>query len=167
MKSYAQGVLSAKTDFLNLKRYCLRSVLLKKWKLLEVIKRCPKPCSTIPCIRENSFSPFDSEPLATLRFVISWHQKRMNLQNILQNIEHRVVYFARNFPRVIILFWCHESSKRRVANSTESNGLNRFSRMGGIVKQGLWHVFNTTSSSHFFNKTVRELYIRVMTSKKF
>ena len=32
---------------INLKRYSSRSVLLKKWKLLEEIKY-PKPCSTIP-----------------------------------------------------------------------------------------------------------------------
>ena len=28
-------------------RYCIKSVSLKKWELFEVIKRCPKPFSTI------------------------------------------------------------------------------------------------------------------------
>ena len=31
-------------------------------------KRCPKPSSTIAFICENKFNPFDSVPLATLRF---------------------------------------------------------------------------------------------------
>ena len=43
-----------------LKRYCLRSVLLKKWELPDVIKRCPKPCSTIPLICKGRFNLFDS-----------------------------------------------------------------------------------------------------------
>ena len=36
----------------------------------------------------------------------------------------------------VILFWCHAISKRRVTHTTESNGLNLFSRIRRIVKQG-------------------------------
>ena len=68
-------------------------------KLLEEIRRWPKPCFTIPIIRENRFSPFDFVPLATLRFGISQHHKRMTMQNFLQSyerdvwiIEHSEVY---------------------------------------------------------------------------
>ena len=39
--------------------------------VLEVIKWCPKPYSTIPFLRENRFNPFDYAPLANLRFEIS------------------------------------------------------------------------------------------------
>ena len=35
-----------------LKKYCSRWVLLKKWELLGVIKKCTKPYSTIPLIWE-------------------------------------------------------------------------------------------------------------------
>ena len=45
----------------------------------------------------NRFNLFDSVPLATLRFDILWHQKRMTLQNFVQNIEHRVAFSAKNF----------------------------------------------------------------------
>ena len=56
-----------KSDF---KRYCSRSVLLKKQELFVVIKRGPKPCFTVPLIRENRFNPFDSARLATLLFEV-------------------------------------------------------------------------------------------------
>ena len=36
------------------KRYCSKSVLLKKWELFEVIKRYPKPFSINFCICENT-----------------------------------------------------------------------------------------------------------------
>ena len=39
----------------NLKRYRSKLILWKKRVLLEVIKGCPKPFSTIPLIRENTF----------------------------------------------------------------------------------------------------------------
>ena len=52
----------------------------EKRELLEVIKKYSKPCSTIFLICENRFNPYNSVPLATLRFRISWHQKRMALQ---------------------------------------------------------------------------------------
>ena len=35
----------------------------------------------------------------------------------------------------------------------ESNGLNVFLRIWGIVEQDLGHLFITSGSSHFFNKT--------------
>ena len=54
-----------------LKRYCSRSALLKKYELLNVIKRCPKFFFTITLIRENRFDPFDSTPLTMLRFEFS------------------------------------------------------------------------------------------------
>ena len=81
---------------MTLKRYCSRSVLLKKWKLLEVIKRLPKACSTILLIRENRFNPFESVPLTTLRLETTPHQKRMNLQNYLPHKQHNVAYSAWN-----------------------------------------------------------------------
>ena len=56
-----------------------------------------RPCFTISLIHKKTFNPFDSVPLATLRFELSRDQKRMTLQNFLQNIEHRVDYKARKF----------------------------------------------------------------------
>ena len=68
----------------NIKRYCLKSVLLKKWELLEVTKRCPKHFSIILLIRKNRSNPFDSAPLATLHFAILWHHKWLVLHNFSQ-----------------------------------------------------------------------------------
>ena len=45
--------------------YCSKWFLLKKGELPKVMRRCPKPCSTIPLSRENRFNPFDSVRLAT------------------------------------------------------------------------------------------------------
>ena len=47
---------------------------------------------------ENRFNPFgfDYVPLATFRFKLSLHQKKMTLQNFLPIIEHYIAYFARN-----------------------------------------------------------------------
>ena len=53
---------------------------IKKWKVLEVIKRYSKPCSTIFLIRENMFNLLDSVTLAALRFELSCHQKKMTLK---------------------------------------------------------------------------------------
>ena len=72
-----------------LKEILLKSVLLKKLKLLEVIKRYTKFCSTIPFFRENRFKLFDSVLLGTLYFKILRHQKRMTSQNFVQKIEYR------------------------------------------------------------------------------
>ena len=41
-------------SLLLFKRYCAKSVLVKKWERLEETKRCPKPFSTILVIRENT-----------------------------------------------------------------------------------------------------------------
>ena len=49
----------------------------------------PNLCCTIPLIRENRFTPFNFVTLATLRFEISWHHKRMTLENLL-----RISYLA-------------------------------------------------------------------------
>ena len=109
----------------------------------------------IPLIREDRFDPFESAPLATLRFEISFHQKRMTLQNFLQ-IKNAmfVILFCKKFSKVVV-FCCQEISKGRVADGTESNGINLFSRIRGIVisEHGLGHLFITSCSSHFFNKT--------------
>ena len=56
----------------------------------EVIQRCLKPCFTIPLIHETRFSAFDFVSLATLRFELSRHQKRMTLQNFEQNKQRDV-----------------------------------------------------------------------------
>ena len=56
----------------QLKRYCSKSVLLKKWELLNLFRKS--------FIRDNELSPFDSESLATLRFEILRYQKRMTLK---------------------------------------------------------------------------------------
>ena len=42
------------TIVFSLKRCCSKSVLLKKWELFKVTKRCPKPFSTISFICENT-----------------------------------------------------------------------------------------------------------------
>ena len=60
-------------------------------------------------------------------------------------------------------FLMSRKSKRRVANRTESNELNVFWRIREIVKQGLEHLFITSSTivfdSHFFYKTVFEQHL--------
>ena len=53
-------------------------------------KELLKPCSNISFVRENQFNPFEFVPLATLRFEVLWHQKRMTLQNLLQNKQRNV-----------------------------------------------------------------------------
>ena len=54
-----------------------------------------------------------------------------NLQNILQNKQCDVRYYARNFAEPSL------SSKRRDANGRNSCGLNLFSPIMGIVEEGL------------------------------
>ena len=49
--------------------------------------------------------------------------------------------------------------KRRVANGTESNGLNLSSWKRGRVEQGLRDNFIASSSSHIFNRTFLEQYL--------
>ena len=87
--------------------------------ILEVIKRCPKPYSTVLFIRKTRFILCDSLPLETLRFEILRYQKRMTLQ-----ISRRI----RNvmFDDLQEILQRHPFSERRVANSTKLNGLNLF-----------------------------------------
>ena len=61
--------------------------------------------------------------------------------------------FCKKFCKVI-LFWCRVTSKRKVANGTDSIRMNLFLQIRVLVKQGLGHFFIVLSSSHFFNKTV-------------
>ena len=42
------------TTAFSLKRYCSKSILLKKWELFQLTKRYPKPFSTIFFICENT-----------------------------------------------------------------------------------------------------------------
>ena len=49
--------------------------------LPKVTKRYPMPYSNTPLIQKNRFNPFDCVPQTTLHFEISFHQKRMTLQN--------------------------------------------------------------------------------------
>ena len=46
-----------------------------------------------------------------------------------------------------------------IANGTESNELDPFSQIRGIVEQGLGHFFITSSRSHFLNETDFEQYL--------
>ena len=41
----------------------------------------------------------------------------------------------------------------RVDSGTELNGLNHISQIKKIVEKSLGHLFITSNSSHFFNKT--------------
>ena len=71
-------------------------------------------------------------------------------------IEHRVLFsgnFAKSYFSEVTKF------ERKVFNGTESNGVNLLSQIRGIVENSLGHLFITSSSSHFFNKTDLELYI--------
>ena len=104
--------------------------MLVKSKPNEVIKRFPKPCFTIPLIRENRF------------------------------IKHRVPYSARNFAKtsffVVIRF---RNVRWPMVRNTESNGLNLFLRVREIVEKGLRHLFITSNRSYFFNKIDFKQYL--------
>ena len=50
-------------------------------------------------------------------------------------------------------------------NGTESKGINLFSRIKRIMEQGLGHLFNTSNSSQFFNKTDLEQYAYLFTTR--
>ena len=60
-------------------------------------KKYPKLCFTIPLFYVNRFNPFDSVPVATLRFELSWYQKKMTMQNFSLNIEDHFAYSTKNF----------------------------------------------------------------------
>ena len=54
--------------------------------------------------------------------------------------------------RQVILFWCHEMYKCRIANATESNSGTYFRNQENSGTR-FEHLFLTSSGSHFFNKT--------------
>ena len=151
--------------------YSKRSVLLKKWELLEVIQRCPKRCSTIPYIRENRINPVDSVPLATLR-VSKFRDIRKgwlckisrrisdallivreiaNLQNFLQNKERNVRYNLQKIlqshfflmPRIETQD-CQGYGVKRIKSNFADKG-NNGTRFGTSLY--------TSNSPQFFNKT--------------
>ena len=80
--------------------------------ILEVIKICPKPGSTIPLIRKTILNSFDSIPLATLRFEILWHQKRMTLQNL--HLQSHSFPMSRNLETQI----CQWYGVKRIKSSS-------------------------------------------------
>ena len=67
-------------------QYCFKEIRLKigfveemrNTDLTEIIKRFANPCTAILFIRRHKFNLFDNVSLATPRFEISWHQKRIN-----------------------------------------------------------------------------------------
>ena len=120
-----------------LKRYCSRLVLLRKQELLQVIKKCPKSCFTVLLICENKFNPYDSvgPPIGNPALRNFVRSEIDDLAKYLGEYRTSNSFFRKKFWKVI-LFWCLESSKcHSVANGTESNGLNLFSKIKGIVEQ--------------------------------
>ena len=103
-----------------------------------------KPCSTIPFICKNTFSPLNCVPLATLSFELSRHQNKGWLGKISFRISTRYSIFCQKFCKVI-LFWRHKSWKCKVASGMESNALNLFLRIRGLIEQGLEHLFIISS----------------------
>ena len=67
-----------------LKEILLEIGLLKKWELFEVIKRCPKPFSTICFICENTMFIW-LQTIVNPAFAILWHYKRHKFAKILAN----------------------------------------------------------------------------------
>ena len=65
----------------------------------------------------------------------------------------------------ICLLLCYKTANCRVANGTESNGLNRIFENNGVCEKGLEHVFMFSHSSHFFSKTDFEQYISLQLFK--
>ena len=100
------------------KRFVIKKAFCDKKAVCEsVINRCPKPWSTGSFICKNRFIPFDSVSLATLRFELLWRQKRLTLQNVLQNIEYRFAYLARNFETWAFLAEQETQFEYRVSRS--------------------------------------------------
>ena len=77
-------------------------------------------------------------------------------KQIIDNQTSRSV-FCKRFQSHSFLY--HEISKRKVANGTESSGLNLFLADKRNSEHGLEHLFITSSSSHFFNKTDLKQYL--------
>ena len=67
----------------------------------------------------------------------------------------------------IVLFQCHKILKRKVTKDTESNRLNLFLQIRGIVEKDLGYLFITSSSCHFFKKTVLEQYLIQAMAQKY
>ena len=143
-------------------RYCSRSVLSKKWELLEVIKRCPKPCFTIPLIRKNRFNLFE--------YVYHWQNcvskfygiRKRWFCKISYRISHVILLIALLILKEILpsySFLMSWKSKCKIDSVTESKWWNLFSRIRRTVEQRLGHIFITPSSSHFFNKVYLEQYL--------
>ena len=68
----------------SLKRYCSKSVLLKKWELFEVTKRCPNLFPQFPLFAKIRFNSFDSVRLSTLHSQFCDITKGIILQKFLQ-----------------------------------------------------------------------------------
>ena len=143
-------------DILKRYRYCSKSVLLKKWELFKVIQRCPNLVPLFRLSAKMRFNPFDTIGNSVFRNVMIL--KKDDFAKFVEDYWTSRCLICYKFCKVIH-FWCHESSKRRFANGTESNGLNLFFPIRGIVDQGLKHLFNASSSSHVFNKTDFERHI--------
>ena len=77
-----------------LKRHCLRSILLR-WKLLEVINRCPKSCSTIFLVQGYSSQA-----------VHSWLKCREKPQMHPQQIRTSYVYYCSSKLTIFFLLQC-------------------------------------------------------------
>ena len=67
----------------SLKRHCSKSILLKKWELLEEKKRWPEVFPQFLLFTKIRFDSFDSLPLANLHFAILWNHKKHNFAKIL------------------------------------------------------------------------------------
>ena len=131
-------------------------------EVILLIKRCPKPCSTIPLIRKNKLNPFDYVPLATHRFEILRHQKRIILQNYSTNRRIQqcdVRLLSKKILKISNFLENKEREVRLSTNRTESNGLSLILRIRGIVEQGLQHLFINSNKSHFFHKNRFEQYL--------
>ena len=85
----------------SLKRYCLKSLSLKKWEFLELIKRCSKPCSTIPLMRKNRLNPFGLRTIDNLAFRNSVTSEKDDLAKILAEYQTSRYLFCEKWKRNI------------------------------------------------------------------
>ena len=137
----------------KLKRYCSRSISLRNEKLRTIfeVKRGTLNLVLLFLLYAK-VDLIRLTPYATgnLTFAISRHQKRMTLQNALQNIEHRVSYLARNFARIS---FCDVTKVQNAGLPMvrDKNGLNLFSKIRRIVEQRLGRPFiMSIRTSHYF-----------------
>ena len=109
----------------------LEIAFLKKRELLDLTKRCSKACSLF-----HIFTKPDLVHLPWLRtignpaFWTSVALEKDHLQNfcrisngMLVNYQPSRCLFCQKLSKVI-LFWCNENAKHRIANDTKSNGLH-------------------------------------------